>query len=113
MRAAETIQIRSEAQSLFNILLSQIQADRIIDARFWKETKSNKSMELPVTNRPDFLAGGEPARLIPITADSAREQKSVSIILAGLRSVLELCQSLLRSQNVRVGIYSSSRGGLD
>jgi hypothetical protein len=60
-------------------------------------------MELPVTNRPDFLAGGEPARLIPITADSAREQKSVSIILAGLRSVLELRQSLLKSLNVRVG----------
>jgi len=53
--------------------------------------------------RPDFLTGGEPARLIPITADSAREQKSVSVILAGLRSVLELRQSLLKSLNVRVG----------
>src|SRR5690554_3620102 len=60
-------------------------------------------MELAVTNRPDFLSGGEPARLIPIAADSAREQKSVSVLLAGLRSVLELRQALLKSLNVRVG----------
>ena len=57
--------------------------------------------------RPDFLTGGEPARLIPITADSAREQKSVSVILAGLRSVLELRQSLLKSLGVRVGISAN------
>jgi hypothetical protein len=62
-----------------------------------------KSMELAVSNRPDFLSGGEPARLIPIAADSAREQKSVSVLLAGLRSVLELRQALLKSLNVRVG----------
>jgi len=54
-------------------------------------------MELAVTNRPDFLAGGEPARLIPITADSAREQKSVSVLLAGLRSV-----------SLVMGIYQNS-----
>lgn len=53
--------------------------------------------------RPDFLSGGELARLIPVTADSAKEQRSVSIILAGLRSVLELRQSLLKSLGVRVG----------
>lgn len=53
--------------------------------------------------RPDFLTGGEPARLIPVTPDSAREQKSVSVLLAGLRSVLELRQSLLKSLGVRVG----------
>lgn len=56
-----------------------------------------------MSNRPDFLIGGEPARLIPITADSAREQRSVSVLLAGLRSVLELRQSLLKSIGVRVG----------
>ena len=56
-----------------------------------------------MSNRPDFLTGGEPARLIPIAADSAREQKSVSVLLAGLRSVLELRQALLKSLNVRVG----------
>lgn len=60
-----------------------------------------------MTNRPGFLAGGGPARLIPITAVSAREQKSVSVILAGLRSVLELRQSLLKSLNVRVGISAT------
>ena len=53
--------------------------------------------------RPDFLIGDEPARLIPVTPDSARELKSVSVILAGLRSVLELRQSLLKSLGVRVG----------
>lgn len=47
--------------------------------------------------RPDYLIGGEPARLIPITPDSTRELKSVSVIMAGLRSVLELRQSLLKS----------------
>ncbi|SOB78190.1 hypothetical protein SAMN04488490_4051 [Marinobacter sp. LV10R510-11A] len=60
-----------------------------------------------MTKRPDFLSGGEPARLIPITADSAREQKSVSVLLAGLRSVLELRQSLLKSIGVRVGTSAS------
>lgn len=53
--------------------------------------------------RPDYLTGGEPARLIPITADSARELKSVSVLMAGLRSVFELRQSLLKSLGVRVG----------
>ena len=56
---------------------------------------------------PEFLTGGEPARLIPIAADSAREQKSVSVILAGMRSVLELRQSMLKSLGVRGGTRSS------
>lgn len=56
-----------------------------------------------MTSLPEFLSSGEPARLIPITADSAREQKSVSILLAGMRSVLELRQSMLKSLGVRVG----------
>ncbi|MFN2361959.1 MAG: hypothetical protein ABR522_12890 [Marinobacter sp.] len=58
--------------------------------------------------RPDFLTGGEPARLIPIAADSAREQKSVSVILAGMHSVLELRQSLLKSLGVRVGTSATN-----
>jgi hypothetical protein len=60
-------------------------------------------MELTVATRPEFLSGGEPARLIPITADSAREQKSISVLLAGMRSVLELRQALLKSIGTRVG----------
>jgi len=56
-----------------------------------------------MATRPEFLSGGEPARLIPITADSAREQKSISVLLAGMRSVLELRQALLKSIGTRVG----------
>ncbi|ONF43029.1 hypothetical protein BTO32_10035 [Marinobacter lutaoensis] len=54
-------------------------------------------------HRPDFLRSGEPARLIPIVSDSAREQKSASVLLAGMRSVYELRQALLKSIGVRVG----------
>lgn len=56
-----------------------------------------------MTSRPDYLISGETARLIPIVPDSAREQKSASVLLAGLRSVLELRQALLKSIGVRVG----------
>lgn len=56
-----------------------------------------------MSSRPEYLASGEAARLIPIVPDSAREQKSASVLLAGLRSVLELRQALLKSVGVRVG----------
>ncbi|MFL1482735.1 hypothetical protein [Marinobacter sp. LN3S78] len=56
-----------------------------------------------MTTRPDYLASGEAARLIPIVPDSARENKSASVLLAGMRAVLELRQSLLKSIGVRVG----------
>ncbi|WP_227519760.1 hypothetical protein [Mangrovitalea sediminis] len=56
-----------------------------------------------MVQRPEFIASGELARLIPIVADSAREQRSVSILLAGMRSVYELRQALLKSISVRVG----------
>lgn len=52
---------------------------------------------------PSYLAQGEPARLIPITADTARERKSASVLLAGMSSVLELRQALLKSIGQRVG----------
>lgn len=50
---------------------------------------------------------GEQARLIPIIPDSCREQKTTSILLAAMRSVLEFRQALLGSINVRVGKTSS------
>lgn len=53
--------------------------------------------------RPDFLTTGEVARLIPVTADSNREQRLASILLAGMRSVYELRVALLKSLGVRVG----------
>lgn len=52
---------------------------------------------------PSYLVSGEVARLIPIVSDSAREQRSASILLAGMRSVFELRKALLKSVNVRVG----------
>lgn len=58
---------------------------------------------------PDYLATGEPARLIPVVADTSREQRSTSILLAGMRSVRELRETLLRSIGVRIG----SRATLD
>lgn len=58
---------------------------------------------------PDYLATGEPARLIPVVADTSREQRSTSVLLAGMRSVRELREALLRSIGVRIG----SRATLD
>jgi hypothetical protein len=46
---------------------------------------------------PGVTFHGEKARLIPILPDSMREQKSTSILLAGLMSILEFRQSLLQS----------------
>lgn len=57
--------------------------------------------------RPDFLVTGELARLIPVVSDSAKEQRSTSILLAGMRSVFELRQALLKSIGVRVGSSAS------
>lgn len=50
---------------------------------------------------------GEQARLIPVIPDSCREQKTTSVLLAAMRSVLELRQALLGSINVRVGKTST------
>lgn len=52
---------------------------------------------------PDYVVAGEPARLIPVVADTSREQRSASVLLAGLRSVFELREALLKSIGVRVG----------
>ncbi len=54
----------------------------------------------------NHLFKGEPARLIPIAPDSCREQKTTSVLLAAMRSVLELRQALLSSIGVRVGTTS-------
>src|SRR3546814_2868747 len=37
-------------------------------------------------DRPDYLAAGEPARLIPVTADGKKELRAASILLAKLSS---------------------------
>jgi len=52
---------------------------------------------------PDFLHGGEAARLIPVVADTNREQRTASVVLAALRGVYEFRQTMLGSLGVRVG----------
>ena len=52
---------------------------------------------------PEFLESGDVARLIPVIADSRREQRVVSVFLATLSAVPEFAQPLLSSVGVRLG----------
>src|SRR3546814_10833363 len=54
-------------------------------------------------DRPDYLAAGEPARLIPVTADGNKELRAASILLATLSSVRPFAQELLGSLGQRIG----------
>jgi len=53
--------------------------------------------------RPDFLATGEKARLIPSVADTSKECRITSILLATMMSVEEFGKGLLNQLDVRVG----------
>src|SRR3546814_4590096 len=53
-------------------------------------------------DRPDYLAAGEPARLIPVTADGNKELRAASILLATLSSVRPFAQELLGSLGQRI-----------
>ncbi|MBB3330717.1 hypothetical protein BDK63_001585 [Halomonas campaniensis] len=53
--------------------------------------------------RPDFAKRGDVARLIPVVADTNREQRAASVLLAALRGVHEFRQQMLLSLGVRVG----------
>jgi hypothetical protein len=56
-----------------------------------------------MTSLPDFLESGEIARLIPVIADSRREQRVASVFLATLSAVPGFAQPLLSSVGVRLG----------
>ena len=56
-----------------------------------------------MTNLPEFLAHGEPARLFPIVADASREQRILSIFLAVLAQVPNLSHEILGTVGVRIG----------
>ena len=56
-----------------------------------------------MADRPSFVVNGEVARLIPVVADTSKEQRAASILLAALRGVYEFRQSMLGSLGVRVG----------
>lgn len=58
---------------------------------------------------PDYLSSGEPARLIPVAADSSKEVRAVSILLATLMSVPAFARTMLASIGQRVG----ARANLD
>lgn len=60
-------------------------------------------MSLFTTHRPDFLASGERARLIPVIADTSKEGRITSCTLAAFMSVDEFAKSLLGSIGVRLG----------
>lgn len=56
--------------------------------------------------RPDFLKWGDPARLFPIVADSSREQRITSILLAVMTQVPTLAAELLGTAGIRIGVRS-------
>ncbi len=56
-----------------------------------------------MTNLPSFLKSGEAARLIPTVADTSKEGRAVSILLASMMSVRPLSEELLSSLGERVG----------
>lgn len=54
-------------------------------------------------DRPDYVNRAEVARLIPVVADTNREQRATSVLLAALRGVYEYRQLMLSSLGIRVG----------
>lgn len=60
--------------------------------------------------RPDFLICGEKARLIPSVADTSRECRISSILLATMMSVEEFGKGLLSSLGVKIGKTSKILG---
>lgn len=56
-----------------------------------------------MSSTSEFLESGEVARLIPVIADSRREQRVVSVFLATMSAVPGFAQVLLSSLGVRLG----------
>ena len=52
---------------------------------------------------PDFLESGEIARLIPVIADSRREQRVASVFLSALSAIPDFAQILMGTLGVRLG----------
>jgi hypothetical protein len=52
---------------------------------------------------PDILQSGEAARLIPVVADTSKENRSASILLAGMSAVDQLSKALLEGIGLRLG----------
>lgn len=56
-----------------------------------------------MTELPIFLKSGDPARLIPVLADTNREQRITSIFLSLLPQIPSLSNAVLNTVGVRVG----------
>lgn len=56
---------------------------------------------------PDYLASGEPARLIPVAADSNKEARAASILLATLTAVPPFRSVMLGSLGQRTGVRAN------
>lgn len=54
-------------------------------------------------DRPDYIIRGEPARLIPVVADSGKESKATSVFLAAMRGVKEFREVMLGSLGQKLG----------
>ncbi len=52
---------------------------------------------------PDFVLSGEVARLIPVIADSSKEQRATSVLLATLTAIPQFAQSVFSSVGEKVG----------
>jgi hypothetical protein len=52
---------------------------------------------------PDILQSGELARLIPVVAETSKENRAASILLAGMSAVDQLSQALLGGIGQRLG----------
>ena len=56
-----------------------------------------------MSSLPDFLSSGTPARLFPVVADTRREERTLSILLAVLARVPGFYREILGSVGVRTG----------
>ncbi len=52
---------------------------------------------------PDLLTQGDPARLFPVLADTSKEGRATSILLACISIIDELGGELLKGTGQRVG----------
>jgi hypothetical protein len=63
-----------------------------------------------MAERPTYLESGEQARLIPVAADSSKETRAVSILLASMMSVPPFARVMLHQLGQRLGARSSLTG---
>ncbi len=58
---------------------------------------------------PQMLKGGEPARLFPVLAETSKEGRALSVLLACFASIDDLASTLLSTLDRRVGVRSRVR----